>query len=196
MNLKTLFLASITSCAVATPAFAGPDFVAKGPQTTEHAASPGTRPIAPFDDIVFEHDSARLMPVAADQLTTIARYLKKNPKQRLVIEGYADMLGVSVYNEDLATRRAAIVRSHLVSRGVAGDRLVVLAYGEVGADLRPDPLDRRVVVYASDRPIQEIVKKSFDKGALTAMWQTPNALFTERRASAGRSPTRTIVSRR
>lgn len=195
--MKKLLLATLASCALVTPALAGPDFIASSTKGSSLSASSGTSEIGPLDDLTFEHNSARLSPESADQLTTVARWLKKHPQQKLVIEGYTDLTGSSAYNEDLATRRASIVRSHLIARGVDPTRLLVIAYGEQGADFKLNPLDRRVILYTSDRPFPELVQKSFAvKRAATAMWQSKDALFTERRGTSQGDSPRTVVSRR
>lgn len=191
--MKKLLLASIL--AATTPAFAGPDFVAPSVKGGSLTASSGTAEIGPLDDVLFEHDSARLLPGSADQLTTVARWLRRHPQQKLVIAGHADAVGMTGYNEDLATRRAAMVRSHLIDRGVAAERILVVAYGEDTEAFGADPLERRVVVYTTVRPFAEIARASFARGARTAMWQTRDALVTERKT--GRlGASRTIVSRR
>lgn len=192
--MKKLLLASIL--ASATPAFAGPDFVAPSPRGSSLTASTGTAEIGPLDDVLFEHDSARLLPGSADQLTTIARWLRRHPQQQLVIAGHADAVGMTGYNEDLATRRAAIVRAHLIDRGVAPERLLVVAYGEDAESYGADPLERRVVLYTTVRPFAEIARASFARGARTAMWQTRDALVTERKTGRLGGASRTIVSRR
>ena len=52
------------------------------------------------------------------------------PTWRVTIEGHADERGTSEYNLALGERRAAAVRSYLVSLGIGGDRLTTLSYGE------------------------------------------------------------------
>lgn len=194
--MKKLLLASILTSTTIAPALAGPDFVTPSPRGGTLTASSGTSELGPLDDVLFEHDSARLLPGSADQLTTIARWLRRHPSQKLVVAGHADALGAEGYNEDLATRRAAIVRSHLIDRGVSADRILVVVYGEAEDAFGTDPLERRVVMYTTVRPFTEIVRASFDRGARTAMWQTPNALITERKTGRLGSAMRTIVSRR
>ncbi len=46
------------------------------------------------------------------------------PEVRVEIGGHTDSSGSDAYNLDLSRRRAAAVRDYLVSKGVAGDRLV------------------------------------------------------------------------
>jgi outer membrane protein OmpA-like peptidoglycan-associated protein len=189
--MKTL-LATILLAAVAAPAAAGPDFVTPSPQPRPLAASSGVRDIGPQDDILFGFDSHALTPAAQQQLASVAAWMKTHPRHRLVLEGYTDSSGFRVYNEDLATRRAATARSHLIGLGVPSQRIVLVVYGEVGARGTVDPLSRRVVLYATDRSPSEIATASLDrKRALSAVWVERDALISEQRATRPE-----VVSRR
>jgi outer membrane protein OmpA-like peptidoglycan-associated protein len=189
--MKTL-LATILLAAVAAPAAAGPDFVTPSPRPRALAASAGVREIGPQDDILFGTDSAALTPASQQQLASVAAWMKTHPNHRLVLEGYTDSSGFRVYNEDLATRRAAMARNHLISLGVPSQRIVLVVYGEVGARGAVDPLSRRVVLYATDRSPSEIATASLDrKRALSAVWVDREALISERRATRPE-----VVSRR
>jgi peptidoglycan-associated lipoprotein len=180
--MKTL-VASLALAITAGPAMAGPDFVTPNPRPRALAPSDSAREIAPFDDIIFDYDSHALGPLAQQQLAAAASWMKRHPRFRLVIEGYTDRSGHAVYNEDLATRRAAIARNHLIALGVPGDRLLLVVYGETAAHRQIEPLDRRVILYATDRPAREIAELSVDrKGALSAVWTVKGTLYTEARA--------------
>ena len=188
--MKTL-LASLIGCVLATTAAAGPDFTSHSPRAQPLAASPASSEIGPLDDVVFETNSARLADSSITQIASAARWMRRNPNQRIVIEGYADSVGYEVYNEDLATRRAFVVRQTLIGHGVSPDRIIMLVYGEQGAYGGEHPLDRRVVMYATKQMPQVIAKASFDrKNALTATWTRDKALFTETRSQ------RTIIGTR
>ena len=193
--MKTL-LASLVLAAFAAPAAAGPDFVTPNRKARELAASSGVREIAPLDDILFDVDADALSSAARQQLASAAAWMKRHPRYRLVLEGYTDGLGLRVYNEDLATRRAAAARRHLMGLGVPSDRLVIVVYGEAVARGQRDPLSRRVVMYASDRSPAEIAAASIDrKRALSAVWIEQDALYSQRRALE-RAPERVIVGTR
>lgn len=149
--MKTL-LASLALAAAAAPAAAGPDFITPDPRPRPLAASDGARVISPLDDLVFGHDSHALSPVAQQQLVAAAAWMTRHPRHHLVLEGYTDNIGPAFYNEDLATRRAVIARNHLIALGVPSDRMLLVIYGEAAARREAHPLDRRVVLYATERP--------------------------------------------
>lgn len=179
--MKTL-MASLMAFALATPAFAGPDFNSKSPRAGELSASPASSEIGPLDDVVFATNETLLGDAAHAQIETAARWLKRHRNERIVLEGYADSVGWSTYNEDLATRRAFNVRQHLIGQGIAADRIIIVVYGEEGAFGGENPLDRRVVMYATKLTPKQIARASIDrKNALSAAWVQGKALFTETR---------------
>ncbi len=169
---------------LAAPAVAGPDFSTATPRGGELTASSGTREILPSEDLIFGHNSATLSESGQQQLETVARYLKLRRDLTLVIEGYTDHTGDAAYNMDLATRRAAAVRSWLRVHGVPSDRMVLAIYGESVADPAGNVLDRRVVVIASPRRPRELATHALDiRRALTAPWTTKGTNHTEERSS-------------
>ena len=130
-------------------AVAGPDFTGPAAKATPLAASQGTKMFLPEDDVLFLNDSAALGDTSLQQLDTVARYLKRHPSLRIVLEGHANSLGSAAHNADLATARADMVRMHLIGRGITSDRIIVVVYGEAEADPKPNAVDRRVVLSAT-----------------------------------------------
>jgi peptidoglycan-associated lipoprotein len=57
-------------------------------------------------------------------------WLRRHPGTDVQIEGHTDERGTIEYNLLLGERRAKAVKAYLVSRGVAGDRLHPISYGE------------------------------------------------------------------
>jgi outer membrane protein OmpA-like peptidoglycan-associated protein len=81
--------------------------------------------------VMFRHDEATLLPEARARLDHVADALKRmGPDQKFVIEGHADARGTDAYNLRLSKNRANAVRSYLLQRGVAPDRVVTVARGE------------------------------------------------------------------
>ncbi len=164
--MKSLLLASLLALtggvALADTAPKAPDFTGAKPNKgvdRSLAASDGTAPIEPTEIVNFALDSTALDTAAISQLDTLAKYMKKNPKQNLVVEGHTDRSGSKDHNYDLGERRAQIVRDHLSSWGIKADRIVLATFGEREAHHAQNANDRRVVIYASDRPKAELVKQ-------------------------------------
>lgn len=83
-----------------------------------------------FDDVYFDFDSKTLRPDALRVLDGAIEAMKADPTLSLTIEGNTCNIGTSEYNLALGERRATSVRDYLVSRGVSGDRLRTVSYGE------------------------------------------------------------------
>ncbi len=97
----------------------------------------------------FTFDSATITSSARPQLDALAEGIKMlPPTQKVVIEGHTDAVGTEAYNMQLSQRRAAAVKSYLVSvHGIAPDRLEDVGYGLKRPIAGADPLapeNRRV----------------------------------------------------
>ncbi|MBI2527921.1 MAG: ABC transporter substrate-binding protein [Candidatus Rokubacteria bacterium] len=78
----------------------------------------------------FDTSSAELGPVARRDLARAAAWLAANGQGRVLVEGHSDQRGARGLNQALAERRAGAVREYLVSRGVPGDRIGIVPYGD------------------------------------------------------------------
>jgi peptidoglycan-associated lipoprotein len=82
------------------------------------------------DRVFFGYDRYDLVPEARQTLDLQAEWLNRYPSVTITIEGHADERGTREYNLALGDRRANIVRSYLVGRGVDGNRLQTISYGK------------------------------------------------------------------
>lgn len=174
------------------PALAGPDFVSDD-RFGVLPASDARRLQRPSDEILFALDDAALDPVATIQLAAVVHWLDGRPDDRLVVEARADSSGSADHNAELAARRAAAVRSALIARGVAPDRIVIAVYGENGARRRPDAYDRRAVIYATTTPLAQVISAELDHAPVEVVWTHRGTRLRETR---GITPIATIVRRR
>lgn len=74
-------------------------------------------------------DSVTILPESYPVLDGLVRQLQEQPRLRLLVEAHTDRQGTAVHNEALAQKRAAAVRSYLLVRGIAPERLQVAGYG-------------------------------------------------------------------
>jgi outer membrane protein OmpA-like peptidoglycan-associated protein len=81
-------------------------------------------------DILFDHDSAIVKPEAVSQLQKVGDILAKYKDDRIRIDGFTDSTGTASYNEQLSLRRAAAVKSVLLSRGVEESQMYAQGLGE------------------------------------------------------------------
>jgi outer membrane protein OmpA-like peptidoglycan-associated protein len=188
----------VASAALADNAPIAPDFVGTAPPAhidRNLAASNRMNRIEPTDAVAFRLGSAALAGDALDQIDHAARWLRLRPGYHIVLEGHTDKLGTMPYNEDLATRRIQSVRKRLLRDGIASDRIVMITYGETQAITPDNPNDRRVVMFASNRPVRDIVTAQLDyRHALIASWTERGALMRMQNGVGSRPGT--VVGRR
>lgn len=84
----------------------------------------------PLGDVFFDLDQATLTPASQSTLSANSTWLKRWPSTRINIEGHCDERGTAEYNLGLGERRAASVKSYLVSLGVPADRVTVVSKGK------------------------------------------------------------------
>lgn len=87
--------------------------------------------VAEFRNITFATDSYTIK--GEDNLTIITnlvRYLQKNPRAKLYIEGHTDERGAAAYNLALGARRANAIKQHLIKQNINADRLFTVSYGK------------------------------------------------------------------
>ena len=78
----------------------------------------------------FGFDSSNLTSAAMANLDKLAEVLKNNPDTNINIYGHTDSKGSDEYNLSLSERRAAAVKSYLVSKGIASSRMLTMGVGE------------------------------------------------------------------
>jgi OOP family OmpA-OmpF porin len=82
-------------------------------------------------DLLFEFNSDRLQPEAAESLQKLVNYVKRPPGlQSMIIEGHTDSIGKAAYNLNLSQRRAQTVKQTLVKMGLPASRIRAIGYGE------------------------------------------------------------------
>lgn len=78
----------------------------------------------------FGFDSSELTSAAKANLNKLALVLKNNLDTNINIYGHTDSRGTDEYNLSLSDRRAAAVKSYLISQGVASGRMITMGVGE------------------------------------------------------------------
>jgi peptidoglycan-associated lipoprotein len=81
-------------------------------------------------DAYFDFNKADIRNDARDALAKTADLLRKYPQIRVTIEGHCDERGSTEYNLVLGDRRAAAVKSYLVSLGISADRMTTTSLGK------------------------------------------------------------------
>jgi hypothetical protein len=82
-----------------------------------------------WEEINFEFNS----PILTDgfpSLLRLAELLQQNPGYKVKLEGHADVIGSTRYNQRLGERRAQAVREFLIKYGANANQLTVESFGE------------------------------------------------------------------
>ncbi|RJQ70951.1 MAG: peptidoglycan-associated lipoprotein Pal [Desulfobacteraceae bacterium] len=82
------------------------------------------------ENILFEFDSAALLPESQRVLIEKAAYMRANSDIRVTIEGHCDERGTDAYNLALGERRAEAAKNFLVNLGISAARISTISYGE------------------------------------------------------------------
>jgi len=81
--------------------------------------------------LLYDFDSDVVRSIAAENLRNLAASLSKYPNTDLLIVGYTDTEGSTVYNQALSERRATSVSNFLAAQGVTVARLKTAGLGEL-----------------------------------------------------------------
>lgn len=81
-------------------------------------------------NIFFSTGSFLLQPASFVELDLLVTYLQKNPKMKIEVQGHTDNVGSDESNLNLSQNRANAVREYLVSKGIQGERVAAMGYGE------------------------------------------------------------------
>ena len=103
------------------------------------------RELTEASPVVFALGRADLSAATAATLDAAAEIIQAQPGLRVLIAGHTDTTGSAARNEQLSGERAQAVRGYLIERGIAANRLLIVAYGELfPTSPGAQPADRRV----------------------------------------------------
>ena len=84
-----------------------------------------------FDaNVLFDSDSSALRPAGRDTLDQFVGKIHGLESQSIIAIGYSDRMGTSSSNQTLSQQRVDTVKSYLVGKGIASDRVQASARGE------------------------------------------------------------------
>lgn len=84
-----------------------------------------------FDSgLLFAVDQSSLSSTAQANLNELAETLKKYEDTDILVEGHTDSSGPDEYNMTLSKKRAQSVADYLTGKGVKGNRITTMGYGE------------------------------------------------------------------
>lgn len=83
-----------------------------------------------FAEIKFFANDATIQPSYNAELDDLANYLKQEKGLEVLLTGYSDNVGTETYNMGLSRQRAVEIKKALMKRGIAENRIEVIARGE------------------------------------------------------------------
>jgi peptidoglycan-associated lipoprotein len=83
----------------------------------------------------FEFDQSLIRSEGINDLSLHAQFLAKNSDAAIRLEGHADEQGTREYNIALGERRAQAIEQFLITRGVSGNQIETISYGEEKPDI-------------------------------------------------------------
>lgn len=98
---------------------------------------------------LFEFNKAVLTKEARAKLDSevIAKLGDLREVRYIIVNGHADRLGTTQYNQKLSEKRADAVRAYLVSKGVAADKVETLGFGKtLPVKACPDQKERKGLI--------------------------------------------------
>jgi OOP family OmpA-OmpF porin len=105
--------------------------VAPVPVTSAVMAPPPVWETVAFDaNVLFDSDSSALRPAGRDTLDQFVGRIHGLDAQAILAIGYADRMGTSASNQTLSQQRVDTVKSYLVAKGIASERVQASARGE------------------------------------------------------------------
>lgn len=84
--------------------------------------------------VYFDTDKSSISPTERPKVNEASEYLKGNPNDKLLVEGYCDWRGTREYNLALGDRRANSVKQYLEDLGVESARIQTISHGDLTAE--------------------------------------------------------------
>jgi OOP family OmpA-OmpF porin len=88
-------------------------------------------------DALFDFDKATLRPEGRAKLDEVAAKSKEIKLEVIIAVGHTDRIGSDAYNQKLSERRAAAVKTYLVSKGIDANRVYTEGKGEKNPVTKP-----------------------------------------------------------
>ncbi|KFB75399.1 MAG: OmpA family protein [Candidatus Accumulibacter phosphatis] len=106
------------------------------------AAPPASKPsadkITVAADALFDFDKATLRPEGKAKLDEVVAKSKAINLELITATGHTDRFGSDAYNQKLSEKRAAAVKTYLVSKGIAANLVITAGKGKTQPVTKPD----------------------------------------------------------
>jgi outer membrane protein OmpA-like peptidoglycan-associated protein len=105
---------------------------------------------------LFAVGKATLLPAAEKRLNELAVLLSEDPTRAITVLGHTDSKGIAATNRQLSQERADALRSYLIARGVAPERVRAVGMG----DSKPVADNRSAKGRAENRRIELVLEEA------------------------------------
>jgi len=82
-----------------------------------------------IENLLYETNSAAL-PGTVQELEVLAQFMTNKQNVKILVEGHTDNQGNNAINDALSLKRAETVKSYLMSKGIAANRIQTIGYGK------------------------------------------------------------------
>lgn len=154
LSLTALCIALLSGCVTTDDLYA--DYQCKNcelraPVVAAFATSTVSAPSLTWEQAVyFGYDLATLDEIETQRLDTNLKVMAKYPTNKVVVTGNTDSDADYDYNDRLSQRRVTTVRDYLIDKGLAPERIIAIAAGELSALF---PENKTVVERATNRRV-------------------------------------------
>jgi len=83
-----------------------------------------------LDDVYYDFDKFNIRTDASVDLEHVFKLMQKYPSMTISMESHTDARGTVAYNNTLSQNRANSARKYLISKGIAGNRIQAMGFGE------------------------------------------------------------------
>jgi len=94
------------------------------------AATDAETKIIPLSNVSFETGGAQLTSASRFAIQNLVEVLNKYPAIRIEVSGHTDNTGDATANIELSQARATAVYDELIKKGIAGERITAIGYGD------------------------------------------------------------------
>lgn len=114
---------------VKSPETPAPKVIAAAPVAAPKSLTVNQKGNWVLGGVLFETAKWTILAHAYPVLDDVVLVMKNNPSLKLEIQGHTDSVASKPYNQKLSEKRASAVRTYLVQKGIASERLSVVGFG-------------------------------------------------------------------
>ncbi len=115
-----------------------PKVAVAAPGAAAAGAKPSGDKITVAADALFDFDKATLRPEGKAKLDEVVAKSKAIKLEVIIAVGHTDRFGSDAYNQKLSEKRAAAVKTYLVSKGIEANRVYTEGKGKKNPVTKPD----------------------------------------------------------